>query len=96
MSSIKSITAKKAQLYKAIHELECWSNDEDKQWRYIAIRDYNAAIMALRLVMVEASGECFANELCGAIDEMVKNRYHFDEADIAEAKLMYYSFLRRV
>ena len=95
MSSIKSIKAKKAQLYKAIHELESWANDEER-WRCVAIRDYDAAITALHAVMVEVSGENFANGWCGAIDEMVKERYHFDEADIAKAKLMDYSFLRRV
>lgn len=95
MNSIKSIMAKKAQLQKAIHELESWANDEE-QWRCLAIRDYDAAITALHAVMVEVSGDNFANGWCGAIDEMVKNRYHFDITDIDKAKLMDYEFLRRV
>lgn len=96
MYSIKSILAKKAQLYKAIKELEYWSHDED-EWRYVAIRDYEAAIKELRVVMVNVAGCNYADGWCGAIDEMVKKRYNFDEADIAEAKLFDYdAFIRKV
>lgn len=93
---IKSIRAKKAQLYKAMHQLESWANGEDTRWRNVAILDYDAAITALHAAQVEAVGENFANTWCGAIDETVKARYHFDEEDVAAAKLMDYSFLRGV
>ena len=96
MSSIKSIRAKKAQLYKAVHELDYWEHDEDN-WRYLAIRDYDAAITALRAVMAEYLGYKFANALCRDIDEMVRKRYNFDETDITKAKLMDYdAFIRKV
>lgn len=92
MSISKGITAKK-QLYKAMWELECWADDEER-WRYVAIMDYDAAITALRAVLVEAEGPNFADGWCGAIDEMAKERYHFDDTDIATAKLVGHSFLQ--